>query len=150
MKKLILLSILLIVGCAPTKPPLATFYIGMSEEEFNEENKDKIAHASDAKDGFITKSISLPNSNNQGYFDGDDPWSRNAYMYGFKNDTLVMVVKGMLNLYLKKEIEYDKYATPPELKEPKEPIEPAEGVMPIVPKVEIPNQPNPPKTEEDE
>ena len=41
--------------------------------------------------------------------------------------------------------------TPPELKEPKEPIEPEEGVMPIVPKVEIPSQPNkPPKTEEDE
>ena len=40
--------------------------------------------------------------------------------------------------------------TSPELKEPKEPIEPEEGVMPIVPKVEIPNQPNPPKTEEDE
>ena len=39
---------------------------------------------------------------------------------------------------------------PSELIEPKEPTEPAEGVMPIVPKVEIPNQPKPPKTEEDE
>ena len=108
MKKIILLSILLIVGCAPTKPPLATFYIGMTEEEFNEQNKDKIAND---KDGFITKNISI-NKNTQTYYDGDDPWSRNAYMYGFKNDTLLKVFRGMFNLYLKKEIDYEKYATP--------------------------------------
>ena len=40
--------------------------------------------------------------------------------------------------------------TPPELKEPVEPIEPEEGVMPTVPDVKIPVQPTPPKTEEDE
>ena len=77
--------LLLIVGCAPTKPPIATFYIGMTETEFNEENKDKIAND---KDGFITKNIGIPNS--QTYYDGDNPWSRNAYVYGFKNDTLLL------------------------------------------------------------
>ena len=109
MKKLILLSILFIVGCAH-KPPIATFYIGMTATEFNEVNKNKIAND---KDGFITKNISI-NKNNQTYYDGDDPWSRNAYMYAFKNDTLVMVFRGMFNLYLKKQIDYEKYATPPE------------------------------------
>ena len=34
-----LIILLLIVGCAPTKPPTATFYVGMSEEEFVEVNK---------------------------------------------------------------------------------------------------------------
>ena len=114
MKRLIIL--LLIAGCAPTKPPIkppiATFYIGMTEEQFNEQNKDKISNILDIKDGFITKNIGVANT--QSYFDGDDPWSRNAYMYGFKNDTLVTVRRGMLNAYLKKEIDYDKYATPPE------------------------------------
>ena len=105
MKKLLLI-LLLIVGCAPTKPPIATFYIGMTEDEFYEQNKDKIAND---KDGFITKNISF-NNNTQTYYDGDDPWSRNAYMYEFNNDTLVMVFRGMFNLYLKKEIDYDKYA----------------------------------------
>ena len=52
-----LIILLLIVGCAH-KPPLATFYIGMTEEEFNEQNKDKISNLLDAKDGFITKNIS--------------------------------------------------------------------------------------------
>ena len=65
MKKLILLSILLIVGCAPTKPPLATFYIGMTEEEFNEQNKDRISNVLEGvlegEDGFITKNIGIAN-----------------------------------------------------------------------------------------
>ena len=111
-----LIILLLIVGCAPTKqpikPPIATFYIGMTEEEFNEQNKDKISNVFDPKGDFITKNIGT--SNSQGYIDGDDPWSRNAYIYGFKSDTLVMVCRGMLNAFLKKEIDYDKYATPPE------------------------------------
>ena len=39
-----LIILLLIVGCAPTKPPIATFYIGMTETEFTELNKDKITN----------------------------------------------------------------------------------------------------------
>ena len=38
MKKLILLSVILIVGCAH-KPPSATFYVGMTEEEFIIDNE---------------------------------------------------------------------------------------------------------------
>ena len=40
--------------------------------------------------------------------------------------------------------------TPPELKEPKEPIEPEKGVVPTVPDVNIPVQTTPTETEEDE
>ena len=106
-----LIILLLIVGCAPTKPPIATFYIGMTEKEFNEQNKDKITNLLERKDGLITKNIGFLNT--QGYLDGYDPWSRNAYNYTFFNDTLVTVTRGMLNLYLRKDIDYDKYATPP-------------------------------------
>ena len=34
-----LIILLLIVGCAPTKPPAATFYIGMSKDEFIKQNQ---------------------------------------------------------------------------------------------------------------
>ena len=78
MKKLLIIA-LLFVGCAPTKPPIATFYIGMTETEFNELNKDKITNVVDPKDGFITKNYGILNS--QSYFDGNDPWNRNAYIY---------------------------------------------------------------------
>ena len=71
-----LIILLLIVGCAPTKPPIATFYIGMSEAEFNEQNKDKIPNVLDSKDGFITKYFGVLNT--QSYFDGDNSWSRNV------------------------------------------------------------------------
>ena len=37
MKKLLIIA-LLIVGCAPTKPPSVTFYLGMGEKEFIEKN----------------------------------------------------------------------------------------------------------------
>ena len=33
-----LIILLLIVGCAPTKPPTANFYIGMTEKEFTDKN----------------------------------------------------------------------------------------------------------------
>ena len=36
----LLLFVLLIVGCAPTKPTTANFYIGMTEEEFKARNPD--------------------------------------------------------------------------------------------------------------
>ena len=37
MKKLLII-LLLIVGCAPTKPTESSFYIGMSEQEFIKQN----------------------------------------------------------------------------------------------------------------
>ena len=48
----------------------------MTEEEFNEQNKDKIANVLDNKNAIITKNFGVANT--QSYFDGDDPWSRNA------------------------------------------------------------------------
>ena len=108
MKKLILLSILLIVGCAPTKPPQATFYLGMTEKEFIELNKNKP----------LTKNFIEhfdKNTNMSQYIDGNDFNSNDAYFYTFKNDTLSVVHGGgIINLLLLKEVDYDKYATPPE------------------------------------
>ena len=106
-----LIILLLIVGCAPTKPPMATFYIGMSEAEFNEHNKDKFSNVLEGKDGFITKNIRVLKT--QDYFEGDNPWSMNAHHYTFINDTLLYVSRGVLNHLLEKGIDYDKYATPP-------------------------------------
>ena len=140
MKKLILLSILLIVGCAPTKPPLATFYIGMSEEEFLAKNE----HIR------IIKSSLIPAYEIYTECDSCKKIGNFDYSYGFKHDTLISAWHGKINLFVNRELNYDKYATPPELKEPKEPQEPKEGVMPTVPDVKIPVQPTPPKTEEDE
>ena len=84
----------------------------MTESQFNEQNKDKISNVLEGKDGFITKNIRVANT--RGYFDGDNPWSMNAYNYFFKNDTLLLVSRGMLNNLSGKGIDYDKYATPPE------------------------------------
>ena len=113
MKKLLILA-LLVVGCAH-KPPLATFYIGMTEDEFYEQNKDEITDVLDSKDGFITKMHGDSNTQGyQGYFDGDNVWSMNAYHYLFVNDTLLYVSRGALNYLLEKDIDYDKYTTPPE------------------------------------
>ena len=108
-----LFILLLIVGCAPKtiNPPLATFYIGMTEKEFDEQNKDKFSNVLEGKDGFITKNIRVLKT--QDYFEGDNPWSMNAHHYTFINDTLLYVSRGVLNHLLEKGIDYDKYATPP-------------------------------------
>ena len=107
MKKLLII-LLLIVGCAPTKPPIATFYIGMTEKEFLELNKNKPITENPIK--HIDK-----NTNMSQYIDGNDFNSNDAYFYTFKNDTLSVVHGGgIINLLLRKEIDYDKYATPPE------------------------------------
>ena len=109
-----LFILLLIVWCAPKtiNPPLATFYIGMTEKEFDEQNKDKFSNVLEGKDGFITKNIRVLKT--QDYFEGENPWSMNAYHYTFINDTLSYVSRGVLNHLLEKDIDYDKYATPPE------------------------------------
>ena len=112
MKKLILLSVILIVGCAPTKPPTATFYIGMTEKEFLELNKNKP----------ITKNFieyfDKNTTNMSQYIDGNDFNSSDAYFYTFKNDTLSVVhgnnMRDIIKVLLGKQTDYDKYATPPE------------------------------------
>ena len=106
MKKLLII-LLLIVGCAPTKPPQATFYLGMTEKEFIELNKNKP----------LTKNFIEhfdKNTNMSQYIDGNDFNSNDAYFYTFKNDTLSVVHRGIINVLFGKEVDYDKYATPPE------------------------------------
>ena len=122
MKKLLII-LLLIVGCAPTKPPLATFYIGMTEEEFLELNNinfnSNVDPIGDMSDNYIR--VDLVNNLNKTILNDSikeiNYKEENAfsdYWYRFVQDTLVSVYKGNLNLILSKEIDYDKYATPPE------------------------------------
>ena len=104
MKKLLLIA-LLIVGCAPTRPPAAQFYIGMTEKEYKKINPNFKAYR-----GF--KKI----EGDRYYFDrvGESKNLLNDYFYHFEDDTLNKVFRGLPNLFLQKEIDYDKYATPPE------------------------------------
>ena len=95
MKKLLII-LLLIVGCAPTKPPTATFYIGMSIEEFK--NKNKTVNLKTTPMKIMDQSMSIENEG-----------SSNEYIFLFANDTLGAVFQGSLNLLRKKEIDYSKY-----------------------------------------
>ena len=101
-----LIILLLIVGCAPTKPPTASFYIGMTKEEFLIKNP----HFLDKDNNFYN-----PLVNGYTYFEGDNKdLSPSEYLYAFTNgDSLYAVWYGM-QFYINKEIDYDKYATPPE------------------------------------
>ena len=106
MKKLLIIA-LLVVGCAPTT---ATFYIGMSESEFIKENKDlniKVGATSKILGQVFDDSYDLITSDrNRGIF---------RFYFDFYNDTLSAVYHGTFNyIFSKKEIDYEKYATPPE------------------------------------
>ena len=103
MKKLLI--ILLFVGCAH-KPPEATFYIGMTKEEFLIKN----SHFLD-KDNNIYNPLLVGHT----YFEGDNTkLNPFEYLYAFANgDSLYAVYYGM-QFWINKEIDYDKYATPPE------------------------------------
>ena len=105
MKKLILLFVVLIVGCAPTKPPIATFYIGMTTEEFEKINVTEKSWS--PVDSLITKTPTGTN-NTQSYYEGT-ALGFNSYIYAFHNDTLVGVFRGIKNVMLKKSIDYSKY-----------------------------------------
>ena len=109
-----LIILLLIVGCAPTS---TTFYIGVSESEFISKNKripskkssyskDNTESALDAVNCIVCNTKYLYTTNlNQGFM---------RYYYWFENDILISVHKGVINYLLQKEIDYDKYPTPPE------------------------------------
>ena len=76
-----LIILLLIVGCAPTKPPTATFYVGMSEEEFVEVNKNHSIYKNSVNEFIIIKDIIS-------YNEDENEWNRNNYIYTFQKDTL--------------------------------------------------------------
>ena len=99
MKKLILILMVgsLFMGCATTKPPsAATFYIGMSIEEFK--NKNKTVNLKTTPMKIMDQSMSIENEG-----------SSNEYIFLFANDTLGAVFQGSLNLLRNKEIDYRKY-----------------------------------------
>ena len=96
-----LIILLLIVGCAPTKPTTANFYLGMNKEEFDIKNSNiipdqfphKLAHTQTVVDKTIPD---------------------NTYIFYFENDTLIQVFRGgWLYPFWFKEIDYYNYATPP-------------------------------------
>ena len=114
MKKLILLSILLIVGCSTMRniyqkefraeKSAAFFQIGMTEEEFIRKNPD-ITEKLNESDEFTT------------YINSEQPYKNiwiikiplrfEKYMYEFKNDTLIAVYRGRNNY--NREIDYNQY-----------------------------------------
>ena len=101
MKKLLLIA-LLIVGCAPTT---ATFYIGMSIEEFAVKNPHICNNIDKYDTGFDNDAFVIEKDVGIKYF--------SDYFFKFNDDTLQFVYRGILNSTLKKEIDYDTYATPP-------------------------------------
>ena len=127
MKKLILLSILLIVGCAPGT--YATFDIGMTEEEFIKNNPNITKKNLDWQrwekvvNAHYGKSIYIENLKIYTYIfqkvdeDGEThgwaiPNLPQKYIFVFNNDTLEAVFNKKI-FSPNKEIDYSKYATPP-------------------------------------
>ena len=99
MKKLIFIA-LLFVGCA-TKTT-STFYVGMPIEEFADNNP----HICSDYDSGWDNNLWLIERAGIKYVQG--------YYFHIEDDTLRRVYSGTLNAFMKKEIDYDKYATPPE------------------------------------
>ena len=123
-----LIILLLIVGCAH-KPPSATFYVGMTEEEFLTTNKigsiadggfrqtkindNNISYQRVALHSHLPKMFS---ENEVAYIENEYKYLRwmSPYYFIFINDSLIRVSKGIINNAKDKQIDYDKYATPTE------------------------------------
>ena len=114
MKKLILLFIILIVGCATMKDmydknfkadrSTAFFKIGMTKEEFIRKNP-SITEKLNESSEFTTYIESEPKYR---YIWGKEiPLAFEEYMFEFKNDTLIAVYRGRNNY--NREIDYSKY-----------------------------------------
>ena len=128
MKKLLII-LLLIVGCAH-KPPSAQFYLGMTEEEFLIDNEIALNqdgfYSYESNNGIIYQRIDdeflspiAPKlyPKDQPYIMYSETKRQNKlspYYFIFENDSLIGVYKGVFNILAEKEIDYDKYATPPE------------------------------------
>ena len=114
MKKLILLFIILIVGCATMKDmydknfkidrSTAFFKIGMTKEEFIRKNP-SITEKLNESSEFTTYIESEPKYR---YIWGKEiPLAFEEYMFEFKNDTLIAVYRGRNNY--NRPIDYSKY-----------------------------------------
>ena len=113
MKKLILLSILFIVGCATrTLEPTATFCIGMTEDEFIRKNLDieKTDYIGEI-DELAEFSTYIGNSGKYSFILGQEiPRIHLQYFtFAFNNDTLEAVYRGKNNFNPNREISNPKY-----------------------------------------
>ena len=116
MKKLILLSILLIVGCAPTKPSTANFYIGMTEKEFIEQNNINMVTESivgndvNESDKYVKINTSVfPQDSTSAIYGQASNNKLTPYYFEFQNDTLAGVYGGLINYSNGNQIDYSKY-----------------------------------------
>ena len=110
MKKILLIYILFIFGCATINDmskvdkSIAFFYIGMPEDEFIRKNPD-ITEQTHKSDGY---SIYIESEPKYRYIWGKAiPQAFEEYMFEFKNDTLIAVYRGRNNY--NREIDYSKY-----------------------------------------
>ena len=112
MKKLILIA-LLIVGCAPTKPPTATFYIGMTEKEFIQGNniasKSNIISKSSKSDKFVKINSGIIVGDTVSTVYAEKQTLLSFYYFEFNYDTLAHVYAGAKNWIVIKPIDYSKY-----------------------------------------
>ena len=81
-----LIILLLIVGCAPTT---TNYHIGMSEKEFLDNNATNV-ELSDNKRHYSKNSTGNTYYENKG--------TLNEYMFGFNNDTLAVVYRGIWSI----------------------------------------------------
>ena len=121
MKKLILLSIILIVGCATMKDmydknfkidrSTAFFKMGMTEQEFIRKNPGITEKLNES--GEFTTYIESEQPYRYMVMFGkqiDIPLGFEEYMFEFKNDTLIAVYRGRNNY--NRPIDYSKYPNP--------------------------------------
>ena len=114
MKKLILLSIILIVGCSTMRnmyqkefkvdKSTAFFQIGMTEKEFIRKNPDITEKLNEG--GEFTTYINSKRPYKYILFI-KIPLAFEKYMYEFKNDTLIAVYRGINNY--NRPLDYSKY-----------------------------------------
>ena len=110
-----LIILLLIVGCAPTKPTTATFYIGMTEAEFiqgNNINIDKnyiLASKSSKSDKFVKINSGIIVGDTVSTVYAEKQTLLSFYYFEFNYDTLAHVYAGAKNWMAIKPIDYSKY-----------------------------------------
>ena len=112
MKKLILIFILIIVGCAPTKPTTANFYIGMTETEFmqgNNINIDKDYILTSKSDKFVKFNSGIFTVDSISVVYAEKQTLLMYYYFEFSGDTLAHVYAGLKNWQDLKEMDYSKY-----------------------------------------
>ena len=111
MKKLILLSILFIVGCATrTLEPTATFCIGMTEDEFIRKNLDieKTNYVGNT-DELGEYSTYIGNSGHTFILGKEIRLRYQEFTFAFNNDTLEAVFRGRNNFNPNRKISNNEY-----------------------------------------